>query len=59
MVSGILVPQPGIETQTPVMEAYSLHQWITREAQCLGILDEGDINSSFHSRRVTPLIIHT
>ena len=29
---GIFVPQPGMETRPPAMEAWSLNHWTTREA---------------------------
>ena len=38
MVCGLLVPQPGIETVLPAVEAQSLNHWVTREAQ-KGILE--------------------
>ena len=31
--AGILVPQPGIEPVTPVVEAQSLNHWTAREVQ--------------------------
>ena len=31
MACGILVPQPGIESMPPAVEAQSLNHWTTRE----------------------------
>ena len=59
MVSGILVPQPGIEPRPLYWKHIVFTSGSPGKSQCLGILDEGDINSSFLARRVTPLIIHT